>query len=224
MHKPLAKLRTAPPNRGMAVKPSLDGAYALRTPDDSVELYGQWAETYDSDFARNSDYILHEHVARHFVNIGGFGPVLDVGAGTGLCAAALRARGVEPIDGTDISADMLRVAAGKDIYRATRVENILNGLAAPDGAYQGAVSSGTFTNGHVGPEGMDALLAVVRPGAWIVLSVNVHHYAASGFAAKLSALEPQIDQLSLTEVAIYGSSATGDHAHDTAHLVAFRRA
>ncbi|WP_299600932.1 class I SAM-dependent methyltransferase [uncultured Tateyamaria sp.] len=208
----------------MADDPSLDSAYALETPEDSVQLYSAWADTYDSDFARNSDYILHEQVARHFVNTGGFGPVLDVGAGTGLCGAALAARGTEPIDGTDISADMLQMAAAKDIYRTTRVENILEGLDTPDGPYQGAISSGTFTNGHVGPEGIDAVIAAVRPRGWIVLSVNAQHFTASGFDAKLTALEPGIEDLSLTEVPIYGAGATGDHAQDTALLVAFRRA
>ncbi|GGX39399.1 hypothetical protein GCM10007385_03000 [Tateyamaria omphalii] len=207
----------------MADDPSLDSAYALETPEDSVQLYSAWADTYDSDFARVSDYILHEQVARHFVNIGGFGPVLDVGAGTGLCGTALAARGVEPIDGTDISADMLKIAAAKDIYRTTRVENIFDGLATPDGLYQGVVSSGTFTKGHVGPDGIDAVIAAVRPRGWIVLSVNAQHFAASGFHEKLTALENDIEGLSLTEVAIYGPNATGDHAKDTALLIAFRR-
>lgn len=208
----------------MADTPSLDSAYALQTPEDSVQLYSAWAQTYDADFARNSDYILHDQVARHFVNIGGFGPVLDVGAGTGLCGAALRARGIDVIDGTDISAQMLTIAADKQVYRTTRVENILSGLATPHGLYQGAVSSGTFTNGHVGPEGLDHVLSAVRPRGWIVLSVNAQHFAASGFAAKLAQLEPDIHDLSQTEVAIYGASATGPHARDTAILLAFRRA
>ncbi|MEX0369750.1 MAG: class I SAM-dependent methyltransferase [Tateyamaria sp.] len=208
----------------MAGKPTLDGAYALQTPDDSVRLYADWADTYDTEFARNSDYILHEQVARHFVNIGGFGPVLDIGAGTGLCGAALRARGVDPVDGTDISPDMIAVAEAKGMYRATRVENIFDGLSMHDGPYQGAVSSGTFTNGHVGPNGIDAILYVVRPAGWTVLSVNSQHFGASAFDAKLALLEPKIDNLSLTEVAIYGPNASGPHAKDTAQLVAFRRA
>ncbi|WP_147109945.1 class I SAM-dependent methyltransferase [Tateyamaria sp. syn59] len=208
----------------MAKDPSLDAAYALETPEDSKQLYAAWADSYDSDFARNSDYILPEAVARHFVNIGGFGPVLDVGAGTGLCGGALRARGIEDIDGTDISADMLEVAKTKDIYRTTRVENLFDGLATPHGLYQGAVSSGTFTNGHVGPDGIKPVLAAVRPGGRIVISVNAKHYAALGFEGELTQLETDIDDLTTTEVAIYGPSATGDHAKDTALLVAFRRA
>lgn len=207
----------------MADDPSLDSAYALETPEDSVKLYNAWADSYDTDFARVSDYILHEQVARHFVNIGGFGPVLDVGAGTGLCGAALGARGIEPVDGTDISAEMLQVAAAKKVYRTTRIENIFDGLRTPDGLYQGAVSSGTFTNGHVGPEGIDAVMAAVRPRGWIVVSVNTQHFVKSGFEAKLTALDTNVDELSVVEVAIYGPNAAGSHARDTAFLVSFRR-
>lgn len=215
---------TPPPNRTMTKDPSLDAAYALETPDDSIRLYADWADSYDNSFARDNDYVLHEQVARHFVNIGGFGPVLDVGAGTGLCGAALRARGIDQIDATDISGEMLEVAAAKGIYRATRVENIFDGLATPDGSYQGAVSSGTFTYGHVGPEGIRQMLAVVGTGGWVVLSVNAKHYAASGFDAELSRLETKITDLTQTEVSIYGPNAHGEHAQDTAYLLAFRKA
>ena len=204
--------------------PSLSRAYALETPDDSVALYRDWAGDYDEGFARNSDYILHDQVARHYVNIGGFGPVLDIGAGTGLCGAALAARGITPIDGTDISQEMLDIAATKDVYRDLFAANLLEGLPVPDRPYQGAVSSGTFTTGHVGPDGIDPMLAPLRPGARVVISVNAKHFAAAGFEAKIAALEPHIEDVSLTEVAIYGPGAHGDHAADTALLVAFRKA
>ncbi|WP_415922301.1 class I SAM-dependent DNA methyltransferase [Tateyamaria sp. SN6-1] len=208
----------------MTKDPSLDRAYALQTPDDSVALYRDWADSYDTSFAQDSDYILHAQVARHFVLVGGFGPVLDVGAGTGLCGAALAARGITPIDGTDISAEMLDVARTKEVYRDLFTANLLDGLPVPAQPYQGAVSSGTFTHGHVGPDGIDPILAVLRPAAWVVISVNAQHYASAGFDAKLRALEPHITDLHLTEVAIYGPTASGAHCDDTALLVAFRKA
>ncbi|MEL7125092.1 MAG: class I SAM-dependent methyltransferase [Pseudomonadota bacterium] len=207
----------------MSDDPSLSRAYALETPDDSVALYGDWAGTYDTDFAQASDYILHEQVARHFTLIGGFGPVLDVGAGTGLCGAALAARGITPIDGTDISPEMLQVARAKDIYRDLFAANLLDGLPVPDRPYQGAVSSGTFTTGHVGPEGISPILATLRPRSWVVLSINAAHYAVAGFEAELARLDPHIDDLSLTKAAIYGPGARGTHAQDQALLVAFRK-
>ncbi|WP_420012296.1 class I SAM-dependent DNA methyltransferase [Tateyamaria sp.] len=222
--KPLANLGTSPPNAAMTEKPDLESAYALQTPDDSRRLYAQWAKTYDSDFAEQNGYILHEQVARHFVNMGGFGPVLDVGAGTGLCGVCLRARGVEPVDGTDISKEMLAVAEAKGCYRAVFTGDVLLGLDAAEGTYQGVVSSGTFTHGHVGPDGIDAMMHVVRPRGWIVLSVNAAHFQAAGFVAKIAMLEPYISDLTTTEVPIYANDAPGEHARDTALLLAFRKA
>lgn len=206
----------------MSDDPSLSRAYALQTPDDSVTLYRDWADTYDTDFAQNSDYILHEQVARHFTLIGGFGPILDVGAGTGLCGEALAARGNTPIDGTDISPEMLEVAASKDVYRDLFAANLLEGLPVPARPYQGAVSSGTFTHGHIGPEGLDPIMSVLRPRAWVVISVNAAHYAATGFEDRMQGLAAKISDLTLTEVPIYGPAATGAHARDRAMLVAFR--
>ncbi|MEP1199817.1 class I SAM-dependent DNA methyltransferase [Tateyamaria sp.] len=208
----------------MSDTPNADIAYTLKTPEDSVRLYRQWAETYDETFAEATDYVLHLEVARHFVLIGGFGPVLDVGAGTGLCGAALSARGIGPVDGTDISPDMLKVAGDKDIYRHVFEGDLLVGLTLPEGLYQGAVSSGTFTHGHVGPQGIDTVLDSVRPGGWIVLAVNAQHYAAAGFAAKMDEIETRITDFSETEVPIYGPASAGARASDSSLLLSFRKA
>lgn len=206
----------------MTNDPSLARAYALKNPDDSVRLYRDWARTYDTDFVSDSGYILHREVARQFALLGGFGPVLDVGAGTGQCGAALRDRGIVPVDGMDISPEMLDVAAQKGAYRHLFSANLLEGLPIPEVTYQGAVSSGTFTHGHVGPEGLDPLLNVLRPGAWVVISVNSGHYAAANFDAKLAELEQRITQASRTDVPIYGPDAMGNHAKDRAFLISFR--
>ncbi|MEL7091667.1 MAG: methyltransferase domain-containing protein [Pseudomonadota bacterium] len=207
----------------MSDDPSLSRAYQLQSPGDSVRLYRAWADSYDTGFVVENDYILHQEVARHFTNLGGFGPVLDVGAGTGICGVALRDRGIEPVDGTDISEEMLEIARAKGAYRDLFAANLLEGLPLLEYPYQGAVSSGTFTHGHVGPEGIDPILAVLRDGARVVISVNAAHYAAAGFDAKLAELEPQISDLTLTDVPIYGPQGTGEHAQDRALLVAFRK-
>jgi predicted TPR repeat methyltransferase len=222
--KPLAKAQNTQPNAVMADKPNLESAYALETPDDSRKLYAAWAATYDTQFADENHYILHEQVARHFALMGGFGPVLDVGAGTGLCGEALNARGIEPVDGTDISAQMLEVARTKGCYRTLFTGNILTGLDVTPGIYQGAVSAGTFTHGHVGPEGINTMLDAVRPQGWVVFSVNATHYQAAGFADKMAQLKPFISDYSATEARIYGPKATAPYADDMAILIAFRKA
>lgn len=208
----------------MSDDPDLERAYALETPQDSVRLYADWADSYDHSFVQGSGYVLHLEVARHFALMGGFGPVLDVGAGTGLCGEALTARGIGPVDGTDISQPMLEQAGAKGAYRTLFQGNVLYGLTLPHGPYQGAVSSGTFTHGHVGPQGIDTVLHAVRAGGWIVLSVNAQHFKAAGFAAKMEEIAPRITDASQTEVAIYAPDATGPHARDTALLLAFRKA
>ena len=204
--------------------PNLSKAYSLSSPEDSKRLYADWAESYDQDFVGEQGYILHLQVARHFVASGGQGPVLDVGAGTGVCGAALRELGISEIEATDISADMLKVAAAKDVYRSLFTADLLQGLPVADNSYGGIVSSGTFTTGHVGPQAIDELARVVKPGGLIALSINAKHFGSAGFAAKFETLNGSIYDLSLTNVRIYEATTKGEHKDDQAFVAQFRKA
>lgn len=204
-------------------KPNLAAAYDLSTPEDSRKLYADWAESYDSGFAAEHDYRLHLHTARVFVEADGQGPVLDIGAGTGLCGAALADLGISPVDGTDISAEMLQVAETKGIYRDLFTADLLAGLPVPEGSYAGAVSSGTFTHGHVGPEALDEVLRVVRPGGRCALSINARHFESQGFATRFEALADRIRDLRLPCIGIYGPGATDAHRNDEAVIALFRK-
>ena len=208
----------------MENKPDLDSAYSLTTPEDSTRLYAQWADTYDQSFAEDHAYIMHQHVARAYVNAGGYQPVLDVGAGTGLCGQALRERGLDHVDATDITPEMLSIAKSKGIYHTFFQGDILAGLDVETGTYAGIVSSGTFTHGHVGPAALDELLRLVRSGGWIVISINSEHFKSHGFAAKFKEIENQITGLELREQPIYGKGASGDHANDMGTIALFRKA
>lgn len=201
--------------------PDLDSAYALKTPQDSRRLYADWAQTYDSGFAQESEYVLPQKVARHFAAAGGTGPVLDVGAGTGLCAQALKDHGVAQIDGTDISPDMLRVAQGKGLYERLFVADVTARLPIRSEFYAGVVSSGTFTNGHVGPEAIEEVLRITRPGGLLALSINCQHYETKGFARALDGLATQIRDLRLPVVEIYGANGSGAHKDDTCYVALF---
>lgn len=203
--------------------PDLNSAYALQTPEDSMRLYADWAETYDQSFASETDYRLPQIVASAFAKAGGTGPVLDIGAGTGLCAQALADLAIGPIDATDISQDMLDVAATKGVYRDVVQGDILAQLPMAADSYAGIVSSGTFTNGHVGPEAFDELLRLAAPGALLCLSINDHHFTAMGFAAKFKALAGQIDDLTLTSVPIFGDDGADAHKDDTGTIALFRK-
>lgn len=204
--------------------PDLDAAYALRTPEDSRRLYADWAETYDSGFARDMDYRLPQLVALVLAEVfQGPGPILDVGAGTGLVAQHFPLKGVFDLDALDISPDMLAVAAGKGLYRKTIEGDLTATLDIADQTYGGIVSSGTFTHGHVGPDALDELLRIARPGALFVLSINAEHFNARGFAAKFDALGPMITDVEHRIVDIYGAAADRDHQDDKAHIAVFSK-
>lgn len=204
-------------------KQTLDGAYALKTPEDSKKLYAEWADSYDATFAEAHDYRSPALVAEAYRDAGGMGAVLDVGAGTGLCGAALVAIGVGPVEATDISQEMLDVAETKNIYARLFVGDLTGRLPVEDATYAGIVSSGTFTHGHVGPEALDELLRIARPGAQFALSIHTHHYVSEGFVAKLKALGDQITDLRLPVIRLYGEDGTGDHKDDRAYVALFRK-
>lgn len=206
--------------------PSLSGAYALDGPEACKRLYADWAASYDAEFAVKMDFRLPVEVAAALSRAKApDGPVLDVGAGTGLVAEALRAMGhTGAIDAVDLSRAMLDVAATKRLYRDLIEADVTRPLSMTP-RYAGIVSSGTFTHGHVGPEALSPLLDVARPGCVFAVSVNAGVWEAKGFDAALDALSDRIADVSRTEVPIYGAGARAtdpDHAADTALILTFR--
>jgi len=204
-------------------KKDVSDAYALKTPEESRKLYADWADSYDAEFAGETDYILHIETARAFADAGGTGPVLDVGAGTGLCGAVLADLGIGPIDAMDISPEMLRQAEHKQIYRDLFVADLTQPLPTPAPHYAGVISSGTFTTGHVGPAAIAPLLASAKSGAQFALSINAKHYLSAGFADALTQLEANIRDLTLKDVPIYSPASSSAQKDDRAYVALFRK-
>lgn len=207
----------------------LKGALGLTGPEACLAYYRDWAANYDQGFASEMQYLLPAHVAAAFLGAQGQGPVLDVGAGTGLLAAALRQMGFkDAIDAVDFSLPMLERAAEKRIYEGLFQADITQPPTLPR-RYGGIVSSGTFTAGHVGPKALPHLLAVARPQAQFALSINLRVWTSAGFDDALDALGAQkrITDLQLIEVEVYGDAAVqidADHAGDRALIALFRAA
>ena len=205
----------------------LKGALGLAGPEACLAYYRDWAGNYDSGFAEGMEYLLPAHVAAAFLGGGGEGPVLDVGAGTGLLAERLRGMGFHaPIDAVDFSPEMLARAAEKRLYRSLMQADITQPIAVPR-QYRGIVSSGTFTAGHVGPQALPHLLALALPGAQVALSINRRVWVKAGFDRALAALSDagHITDLQLIEVEVYGAAALAldaDHAADRALIALFR--
>lgn len=203
--------------------PDLESAYALETPEDSKTLYRAWAETYDQTFAEQMGYAAPARLAALFDDRWrGTGRVLDVGCGTGLIAEALKAR---PLDGLDISAEMLGVAAKKNQYERLTEGDLTAKLDIPDGAYGGLISAGTFTHGHVGPDALDELARIAAPDALFVFGVNAEVFRELDFNAKLTALEQSglITGVQLVEGRIYQEGTDHPSADDRFLATVFRR-
>jgi predicted TPR repeat methyltransferase len=206
--------------------PDLTSALTARGPDETLRLYRDWAASYEACFVTKMQYRLPGHVAGAFLAAGGVGPVLDVGAGTGLLAFELRRMGFDgPIDGIDFSPEMLGRAAEKGVYRDLVQADVTQPLPLAY-RYKGIVSSGTFTAGHVGPV-FGPLLAVAAPGALFALSVNERVWTAAGFDKELQRLQSSgaIHDLHLIEVEVYGQAAralNAEHGCDRAPIAMFR--
>ena len=206
---------------------NLTSALSLTGPDATLSLYRDWARSYDSGFATDMQYNLPAHVAAAFMAGQGRGPVLDVGAGTGLLAQGLRDMGLQDqIDALDFSAEMLAQAAEKRLYAGLFRADVTQPLDLPP-IYNGITSSGTFTAGHVGPAAFPHMLAIARPGALFALSINQRVWTSAGFDAALSDLQTRalITDLQLIEVEVYGPAARAldpDHATDRAYVALFR--
>ena len=207
----------------MTKDPGLDAAYGLGGKEAIRQFYADWAQSYDSTFVADHGYILHQQVAAAFVAAGGRGPVLDIGVGTGLVGQALRGAQIGPLQGTDISREMLDQTKAKGDYAHVFEGDILAGLPAADKSYGGIVSAGTFTLGHVGPKALAEVLRLLAPGGIAVLSVNAQHWEQAGFAKALAELAPMIAKQERPQTAIYASHATHDHADDTAYLLTLTR-
>ncbi len=208
---------------------ALKGALGLSGPDACLAYYRDWAANYDTGFAKDMQYLLPAHVAAAFMATGAGGPVLDVGAGTGLLAEALLGMGLRhDIDAADFSAEMLDRAASKRIYAGTFRVDITQPIALAR-RYAGIVSSGTFTAGHVGPEALPHLLDIALPQAQFALSINRRVWQSKGFDRALDDLTAaaRITDLQLIEVEVYGAAAAqidADHAADRALIALFRAA
>lgn len=206
-------------------KPDLKAAYAVETQADALSLYADWATTYDEGFAKESAYQLPAHVARLFLEKRqNERVVLDVGCGTGLVALCLHACDGLDLDGLDLSPEMLEIAGQKQLYSDLICADLMKRLPIEDGHYDAVLSAGTFTHGHVGPEALDELLRVARPGALFVLSVNALHFEKRGFAAKFDELAPHLHDLALVTVPIYGDNNDSDHGQDKGHIAIFHKA
>lgn len=165
---------------------SLDNVYGAGSPEDVARKYDEWAENYDSEMfslGYRHPTICLAMLCRHLEP--GEGPVLDAGAGTGLIGEWLKIVGYRRAEALDISPGMLEVARRKGVYDRLHRAAMGETLPLETDHFAGVVCAGVFTVGHVGAEGLDELVRVVRPGGVIVLTVKDRLWE-DGFAERVS--------------------------------------
>lgn len=205
--------------------PDLDGAYNLTSPDAARKLYANWATSYDESFAETRAYLAPARIAEVYAGHADMddAPILDIGAGTGLVAEALQSHGSWPIDGLDISPEMLAEARLKGLYGEVFESDLNAPETLPRRRYGAILSAGTFTHGHVGPEALPRLLDLARPGALFVLGINSEHYESKGFAQAFEEMQDWITDVAFVEVGIYGAPIGDEHDDDTILIAVYRR-
>ncbi len=204
----------------------LENAYKLSTPEDNVDYYDAFASTYDTDFADALGWHYPAAIAAAYRDAASKSdtPVADIGCGTGLVASALNLPR-EQVDGIDISAEMLRVAEEKQLYRSLYKVDLTKALNEIANDYGAVLSAGTFTSGHLGPEPLESLLDIARASALFVIGVKKAYFQEADFEPVLRKMETGglIKDLQVAEVPMYAKTGH-DHSADTAFALIYRKA
>ena len=171
---------------------SVEASWLLDNSTDAASVekyYDDWSGRYDSELS-DWDYRSPDESARLLAGYAApSARVLDAGCGTGLSGHALVAAGFTDIVGIDISADSLRVAADRDIYRDLRQVN-LQTLPMPfeENAFDALTCVGVLTYMDDTANTLRDFCRLVRPGGHVVFTCRDDLYAQRDFPGLTQAL------------------------------------
>ncbi|MCS4505771.1 hypothetical protein KBTX_02120 [wastewater metagenome] len=197
-----------------AIDQRLSRVYGSGSREELAAIYRDWAETYEDDLtgAGYSHPVVCLPLITRYVASGDT-PLLDAGCGTGMIGPWLRQLGYSHVEGLDASDDMLEVAGRKEAYAVLRKAFLGEDIPFADDGFGAAVCMGVFTRGHVGPEGLDDLVRVVRPNGVIVFTVNEAMFERDGFRDRIEKL---VEAGTCTEIETVGPyvPTPGESAED----------
>ncbi len=168
----------------------LQEAYGLDGDEDMQAFYSNWADKYDAQLEKELNYLAPEKITALFIRYTTDydAKILDIGCGTGLTSVDLAKAGYRHIDGLDFSAAMLEKARGRNFYLSLIEADLNQPLAIGDNEYDAAVSSGTFTHGHIGAGPLDEIFRIIKPGGFLVCTIHRAIWSEHGFEEKIDAL------------------------------------
>jgi len=167
----------------------LERVYAATTPAELAEAYAAWAAQYDRETAELGyclPFLIGAWLARHLP--AGSGPVLDAGCGTGLSGPCLQSLGYGPLEGLDMSDDMLSIARSRGAYGTLKRATLGEALPWPDNHFAAFISTGVFTAGHAPASGLHELVRIISPGGLAIFTVRDILLDTAGFRALFAEL------------------------------------
>ena len=176
--------------------------YASENNQQLEERYNRWAKEYDDDLADDFGYVMPRIGAETF---GRFVPkdarVLDAGAGTGMVGVELKRLGYSDIEAMDMSAGMLDVARGKNVYGAFHQMVMGEPLGFESDRYDATICVGVLTLGHAPANSLDELLRVTKSGGVVAFTLRPDVYENNGFREKQAQLvsEGKFELLDVTD-------------------------
>ena len=183
----------------------LQNAYGLDGSAKTQDYYRRWADTYEAEM-RDNGYATPTRtaaaMAAHVSDTSA--PFLDLGCGTGLSGEALRAAGFKTIDGSDFSAEMLELAAGKNVYRKLTRGDLNDPIPAKAGDYDNIAAIGVFSPGHAPPQIIAEVIGLLPGKGCFGFSLNDHALEDDGY-------ENTIEQLASDGVVAVAFCEYGDH-------------
>ena len=165
-------------------------AYQLGDQAGTVDFYKKWADEYDHQMLDELEYVAPLGIGRLLREYlpDTESEIFDVGCGTGLTCRLFADNGYRALDGIDLSPDMVRVAGEQGIYRELIVGDVNEPIDRLSSSYDGVISSGTFTHGHVGPEPLDDIFRILRTGGILACTVHKDLWESRGFEQKFASL------------------------------------
>ncbi len=182
---------TTKPGNPVGASDFVTEAYNVHGKKDLKKFYGKWAKEYDHQMLGKLDYVSPGIIAallqRYLPDKAA--RILDIGCGTGLTGNGLHENGYTAIHGIDLSAEMVRVAGKRGIYQGLKTADVTQPLPFEDNEFDGAISSGTFTHGHVGAECLEEIFRIIKPDGVLACTVNFDIWESAGFAETFSRME-----------------------------------
>ncbi len=168
-------------------------AYNLKNSESMRLFYAKWAQEYDQQMVGGLNYsspgLIASMLMAHLDDRDA--KILDLGCGTGLTVCTLAEQGFTNLYGIDLSREMVEVANRKGLYKGLKVGDVNLPLEYESDSFDGVISSGTFTHGHVGPGPLNEIFRILKPAGILACTVHKDLWESMGFADRFKQLENQ---------------------------------